>query len=136
MQVNPTRSPVAPTFEKAFGFQGNAMNLPVGDVEASIPYYERVFGFRVQSREATPVVAATLGRDAVQIRLVQNGGDPTQDGCAFHVRGVHALHGVMATLGLGTGLGALGEERRNGEKWTRFFVVAPDGLCFWVGERA
>jgi hypothetical protein len=44
-----------------------------------------VFGIRVLSRSVTPHNAAVLGRDQVQIRLAENGGDSTQDRCAFDV---------------------------------------------------
>ena len=80
-----------PTLEKAFGYQGNNMNLPVADVDAAVPFYEKVLGFQVGSRTDKPVKAAVLARDQIQIRLAENGADPTQDGCAFHVKGLEAL---------------------------------------------
>ncbi len=36
------------------------MNLPVPDVEAAIPFYERMLGFRVVSRSETPHTSAVL----------------------------------------------------------------------------
>jgi catechol 2,3-dioxygenase-like lactoylglutathione lyase family enzyme len=71
--------------EKAFGYQGNNMNLPVRDLSAAVQFYETVLGFRVLSRSETPHKSAVLTRDQVQIGLAENGGDPTQNGCAFHV---------------------------------------------------
>src|SRR5689334_16941762 len=82
------------TLEKAFGYQGDNLNLPVEDLEAALPFYETVLGFRVVSRTGTPRKAAVLGRDSVQIGLVENGGDPTQDGCAFHVFFFQAEDGI------------------------------------------
>ena len=70
------------SLEKAFGYQGNNMQLPVKDVAAAVPFYETVLGFRLLSRSDTPHNSAVLARDQVQIGLVENGGDPTQDGCA------------------------------------------------------
>jgi hypothetical protein len=35
------------TLEKAFGYQGDKMNLPVRDLTAALPFYETVLGFRV-----------------------------------------------------------------------------------------
>ena len=49
--------------QKAFGYQGNNMNLPVGDLAAAVPFYERVLGFRVVSRTDTPLNSAVLARD-------------------------------------------------------------------------
>ena len=74
------------TLEKAFGYQGDNMNLPVKDLAAALPFYETVLGFRVVSRGDAPNKSAVLARDHVQIGLAENGGDATQDGCAFHVK--------------------------------------------------
>jgi len=71
--------------------------LPVASVEAALPFYEGVMGFRLVERIEAPQKAAILERDSVRIGLAENGGDPTQDGC--------------------------------------FFVVAPDGLCYCLGQR-
>jgi catechol 2,3-dioxygenase-like lactoylglutathione lyase family enzyme len=81
---------MAGTLEKAWGYHGDAMNLPVRDVAGALPFYEAVLGFRVVSRTETPPKSAVLARDMVQIRLAENGGDPTQDGCAFHVQDLDA----------------------------------------------
>ena len=73
------------TIEKAFGYQGDNMKPPVKDLAAALPFYDRVLGFRTVSRADSPQNSAVLERDRVQIGLAENGGDPTQDGCAFHV---------------------------------------------------
>ena len=72
------------TLEKAFGYKGNNMNLPVADLATALPFYETMLGFRVLSRSDTPASSAVLARDHIQIRLAENGGDPSQDG--FPVR--------------------------------------------------
>src|SRR6516164_4896831 len=86
--------------EKAFGYQGNNMNLPVRDHAAAMPFYEKVLGFRVLSRGQTPHNSAVLARDQVQIGLAENGGDPTQDGCAFHVKQLEGLFAEFKANGL------------------------------------
>jgi catechol 2,3-dioxygenase-like lactoylglutathione lyase family enzyme len=123
------------TLEKAFGYQGNNMNLPVRDLAAALPFYEAVLGFRVLSRGGTPHKSAVLGRDQVQIGLAENGGDPTQDGCAFHVKQLDALFTEFKANGLQKDLAAFDIEQHDGVGWKVFYVVAPDGLCFWFGER-
>src|SRR5262249_52327867 len=65
--------------EKAYGYQGDNMNLPVRDVAAALPFYETILGFRVLSRSDSPHNSAVLARDQVEIGLAENGGDPTQD---------------------------------------------------------
>ena len=123
------------TIENAFGYQGDNMTLPVPDLAASLPFYETVLGFRVLSRSDTPHHSAVLARDQVQIGLVENGGDPTQDGCAFHVNGLESLFAEFKANGLHKELSKFDIEQRDGVAWKVFFVVAPDGLCYWFGER-
>jgi catechol 2,3-dioxygenase-like lactoylglutathione lyase family enzyme len=120
---------------KAFGYQGDNMHLPVADLEAAIPFYESILGFRVVSRSQTPHKSAVLARDEVQIGLEENGGDPTQDGCAFHVRDLHAVFDEFRARGLQKERSDISVEQRDGAAWNVFFVVAPDGLCYWFGER-
>lgn len=120
---------------KAFGYRGDSMNLPVPDLEAALPFYHQVLGFQVVSRSAEPHPAAVLSRDQIRIGLAENGGDPAQDGCAFHVTGLDALCEEFRSRGLGKGLSDFSTEQRDGSAWQVFFVVAPDGLCYWFGER-
>lgn len=123
------------TLEKAFGYQGDKMNLPVRDLVSALPFYETVFGFRVLSRAATPHASAVLGRDQVEMRLAENGGDPTQDGCAFHVKGLGSLFDEFKAHGLEKELSEFVVEEHGGVQWKVFYVVAPDGLCYWFGEQ-
>ena len=121
--------------EKAFGYQGDTMSLPVGDLAAALPFYEHLLGFRVVSRVETPPRSAVLARDQVQIGLAENGGDPSQDGCAFHVSNLDDLFEELAARGLRKECSDFSVEHRNGAPWKVFYVVAPDGLCYWFGER-
>ena len=123
------------TIEKAFGYQGDNMNLPVQDLETALPFYENVLGFQVLSRTDIPHKAAVLGRDQVQIRLAENGGDSSQDGCAFHVLGLESLFAEFKANGLQKELSDFSSENRGDHVWKVFYVVAPDGLCYWFGER-
>ncbi|WP_310569938.1 VOC family protein [Gemmatimonas sp.] len=121
--------------EKAFGYRDDTMHLPVPNLAAALPFYQTVLGFRVVSRHDAPHTRAVLARDDVQIGLEENGGDPTQDGCAFHVRGLTALFAEFATRGLAKSPSDFGVEQRDGVAWTVCYVIAPDGLCYWFGER-
>ena len=82
-------------FKRAIPYAGDALRLPVKDVESAVPYYERTFGFRVTLRETTPLTRVVLSRDDVQIGLAENGGDPNQNGCFFEVDDVEAAHVEM-----------------------------------------
>ena len=122
------------------------MNLPVGSVESSVPFYESVMGFRTESRNADPVASAVLERDGIRMRIAENGGEPAQDGCAFQVEDVQSIYNEFVANGLSPDISAskLGgsisrelktETRDDGSMWRVFFVVAPDGLCYWFGEK-
>jgi len=123
------------TLEKAYGYQGDNMNLPVPDLAAALPFYETVLGFRLLSRNDTPRKSAVLARDQVQIGLEENGGDPTQDGCAFHVKDLESLFAEFNANGLQKELSEFNIEQHDEVAWKVFYVVAPDGLCYWFGER-
>jgi catechol 2,3-dioxygenase-like lactoylglutathione lyase family enzyme len=124
-----------PILEKAWGYQGDHMHLPVRDLAAALPFYETVLGFRVLSRSDNPRNSAVLARDQIQIGLSENGGDPTQDGCAFHVTGLAELLVEFKANGLQKDLSQFDLEQHGGVAWKVFYVVAPDGLCYWFGER-
>jgi lactoylglutathione lyase len=121
--------------EKAFGYQGDKMNLPVQDLDQALPFYETVLGFRVTSRGDAPHKSAVLARDAVEMRLAENGGDSSQDGCAFHVKDLRSLFAEFKANGLQKELSEFDTEHHGGVDWKVFYVVAPDGLCYWFGER-
>ncbi len=123
------------TLERAFGYQGDNLNLPVRDVAAALPFYETVLGFRVRSRSDLPHKSAVLARDQVQIGLAENGGDSTQDGCAFHVQDLESLLAEFRANGLRKQASDFDIERRDNVAWKVFYVVAPDGLCYWFGEQ-
>ena len=123
------------TLEKAFGYQGDKMNLPVRDLAAALPFYETVLGFRVLSRSESPHNSVVLARDQVQIGLAENGGDSKQDGCAFHVKDLEALFAEFKANGFQKELSEFDIEQYDGVAWQVFYVVAPDGLCYWFGQR-
>ena len=121
------------TLEKAYGYKGDPLNLPVPDLTVALPFYETVLGFSVVSRSDTPHKSAVLARDRVQVGLTENGGDPTQDGCAFHVIALESLFAEFQANGLQKPPDFKLEHRGDGA-WKVFYVVAPDGLCYWFGE--
>ena len=122
-------------FKNAWGYQGNNMNLPVGNLEAAVPFYETVMGFRVLSRSDSPHRSAVLGRDGIQIGLAESGGDATQDGCAFEVDSVESAFAELKGNGLEKEISGFDIEQHDDTSWKVFYVVAPDGLCYWFGER-
>src|SRR5262245_21485353 len=108
------REPAMATLEKAFGYHGDTMNLPVKDIDAALPFYETVLGFRVLSRTDTSHRSAVLARDNIQIGLAENGGDPAQDGCAFHVTSLETLFAQFKADGLQNANSEFKVERHGG----------------------
>ncbi len=119
-------------FKRAAPYAGNALSLPVADVDAAIPYYEKMFGFRVVSRHDSPHKSVILARDDVQIGLAENGGDPTQEGCFFEVDNV--VGAFEEIKGTPPDEPDLSVHKFSGVNYSVFFEVAPDGLCYMLGE--
>jgi lactoylglutathione lyase len=119
-------------FKRVVPYAGDAMNLPVADVETAIPFYEQTMGFRVIQREDSPHRRAVLVRDDIQIALAENGGDPTQEGCYFEVDDIEAaFEEIKARKPAESDI----ETQTRGASSQRvFFVVAPDGLCYMLGQ--
>jgi catechol 2,3-dioxygenase-like lactoylglutathione lyase family enzyme len=122
-------------YKTAAPYLNDAMNLPVENVDAAIPFYETVMGFQVLSRKDSPHKSATLGRDAIQIGLAENGGDPSQEGCFFEVDNAEAAFAELKSNGLGKEEAGFRIDRHGEVSFKVFFVLAPDGLCYCLGER-
>lgn len=123
-------------FKNARGYQGDSLNLPVADLEGALPFYEKIFGFRLMSRGELPHKSAVLERDGIEIGFAENGADPAQDGCAFQVDDIEAALAEFKANGLEKELSEFEIEKHDdGSLWKVFFVIAPDGLCYWFGEQ-
>ena len=122
-------------FKTAWPYQENEMNLPVENLEAAVPFYEKIMGFEVVSRNDSPRKSAVLGRDEIQIGLAENGGDPAQEGCFFEVDNVEAAFDELKANGLEKEEAGFRIDDHGTSSYKVFFVVAPDGLCYCFGER-
>lgn len=120
---------------RAVPYADDELNLPVADVSASLPFYERVFGFRLESTTESPCKKATLERDTIRIGIAENGGDPSQEGCFFEVDNVQLAYEELRENGLKQDSPKYRVDEHGGVRYRVFFVVAPDGLCFCLGER-
>ena len=118
-------------FKTASPYQDDVMNLPVEDLNQAIPFYQTIMGFQVESRQDTPHKSAVLSRDEVQIGLAENGGDPSNDGCFFEVDDVELAFSELKA----NGLDREEADYQVDEPYVLFFIIAPDGLCYCIGER-
>ena len=120
-------------FFRAAPYADDAMNLPVRDIDAAIPFYESKMGFRVTSQSDEGCRKAVLERDTIQIGLAENGGDPSQEGCFFEVDDVEAAAAELRSYDLSF-RADLKTQKHGDTTYLLFFVVAPDGLCYCIGE--
>ena len=120
------------TFKRVVPYADDAMNLPVADIEAAIPFYEQTMGFRVVRRDDSPHRRAVLARDDIQIALAENGGDPTQEGCYFEVDDLEAAFEEIK--GRKPADSDIKIQTRGESSQRVFFIVAPDGLCYMLGQ--
>jgi catechol 2,3-dioxygenase-like lactoylglutathione lyase family enzyme len=122
----------APQFTAAFPYQEDVLALPVGDLEKASEWYSRHFGMKEVERRHEPLPSVILERDGVRLGFAVNGGDPTQDGAAIRVTNLQGIRAEFEARGINVGDERVDE--REGKKFRVFFVVAPDGLCFYIHE--
>lgn len=119
---------LTPKFIAAFPYQKDVLDLPVADLSIS-SWYCKHFGMTEVARSDEPPTAI-LERNGTKLGFAVNGDDPTQEyGAAILVRNIHQLKSELDDVGVHTG--DFKVEERDGVKRDVFFVVAPDGLCFY-----
>jgi predicted enzyme related to lactoylglutathione lyase len=108
-------------------------NLPVPDLESALPFYEQALGFTVRSRSSSPHPSAVIARDDVEMVLAENGGDPEQASCYLAVSDVDLAYREFWDRGVNPT--DIRTDDHGGKKYRVFFVRAPDGLCFCLGQQ-
>lgn len=121
-----------PQFKAAYPYQENILALPVTDLDFAVQWYSKHFGMREVERFQQPVPTVILERDGTRIGFTINGGDPAQDGTAILVSNIQGMRDEIESKGAKTGNWRVDE--RDGERFQVFFVVAPDGLCYYFHE--
>lgn len=121
-----------PEFKAAYPYQDDVMALPVTDLDAASEWYSKSFGMVEVQRFQEPVPTVILERDGTRLGFAINGGDASQDGAAVLVSGIGELKRQFESNGVPVGNWRVDE--RNGQRQQVFFVVAPDGLCYYFHE--
>ena len=119
-------------FLAAYPYQNDVLTLPVENLDRAAQYYSNAFGMREEERFRTPIPTVVLERDGTRIGFAITGEDPSQDGAAILVSDIAAAKKLLSDQGI-----AVGDERtdeRDGERFSVFFVIAPDGLCFYFHQ--
>ena len=122
----------ASRFNNASPYQKDALALPVSDIDAASQWYCDHCGMEEVERHESPVGRVVLERDSVRLGFACNGLDPSQDGAAIGVTNIEASRKELENNGVQVGDWRIDE--RDGERFQVFFVVAPDGLCFYFNE--
>lgn len=121
-----------PRFESASPYQNDVLALPVTDLDAASTWYGQHFGMTEVERREQPVPTVILKRDAARLGFAVNGGDASQDGAAIHVTNIAQIKDDLESRGVKIANWRIDE--RNGQRQEVFFVVAPDGLCYYFYE--
>ena len=121
-----------PLYEAAYPYQDDVLSLPVVNIEKALEWYPSAFGMIEVDRKQEPFPQVILERDGVRIGFAVNGGDATQDGAAVLVTDIHRARSELESQGVEIGNWRVDE--RDGKKYQVFFVVAPDGLCFYFHQ--
>ncbi len=119
-------------FINAFPYQKDILALPVSDLDIAAKWYGDGFGLREIERWEKPVPTVILEREGAKIGFAINGGDPGQDGAAILVSDIDRAKAELVKGGVA--VGDIQVDERDGEKYSAFFVVAPDGLCYYFHQ--
>ena len=120
-------------YEAAFPFADDVLALPVEDIDRAAAWYAASFGLVEVERRSSPVPTIIMERDGVRIGFAVNGGDPSQEGAAALGADIHRARDELQANGVTTANWRVDE--RDGKKYQVFFVVAPDGLCYYFHQQ-
>lgn len=123
---------VQPAFQSASPYQNDILALPVKDLDSTSDWYRKQFGMTEVERREQPSPTVILERDGTRIGFSINGGDASQDGAAILVSNIQGIKDELESNGVK--IANLRVDERDGQKFQVFFVVAPDGLCYYFHE--
>ena len=119
-------------YEAAYPFADDVLALPVDDIDRAAEWYAHRFGLVEVERYTAPCPTVIMERDGVRIGFAVNGGDPSQEGAAILVTDIHRTRDELQANGVKTANWRVDE--RDGRQYQVFFVVAPDGLCYYFHQ--
>ena len=120
------------SFEQAWPYQDDLLALPVSDAYAAAAWYSAHFGLTEVERPDAEYKTVIMERDGVRIGFAENGGNSAEDGAAILVSGIEGVRDELEERGVQTANWRVDEQ--DGRQVRVFFVVAPDGLCYYFHE--
>ena len=121
-----------PLFKAARPYQDDVLALPVEDLDQASRWYANALGLTEVERRDDPVPTVIMQRDGVRIGFAVNGGDASNDGAAILVSDIECARRELEANGLTPGESRVDDH--NGQKMSVFFLIAPDGLCFYFHQ--
>ena len=119
-------------FKAAFPYQDDVLALPVEDLDQASQWYANALGLTEMERRDDPVPTVIMQRDGVRIGFAINGGDASSDGAAILVSDIDRARRELEANGLTPANSRIDDH--DGTKMSVFFLVAPDGLCFYFHQ--
>lgn len=119
-------------FQKAFPYGADILALPVADLGSAVTWYAQNFGLVEVARTSEPHPTVIMERDGTRMGFSVTGGDSSQEGAAILVNDIHAVRAELESRGVKIGNWRVDE--KDGKKLQVFFVVAPDGLCYYFHQ--
>ena len=119
-------------FKAAYPFLDDVTTLPVKNLDETSAWYANAFGLTEVERSSDPIPQVIMARDDAKIGFAITGEDPTQDGAAILVRDINVVREELENNGVEIANWRVDE--RDGQQLQVFFVVAPDGLCYYFHE--
>lgn len=118
-------------FLAAYPYGDDVLALPVADIDEAASHYGKIFALaEVERRDDPPTVV--MERDGVRMGFSVNGGDPSQDGAAILVSDIEGAREELRAAGVEAANWRVDE--RDGKRYQVFFVIAPDGLCYYFHQ--
>lgn len=121
-----------PLFKAARPYQDDVLALPVEDLDQASQWYANALGLTEVERRDDPVPTVIMQRDGVRIGFAVNGGDASNDGAAILVTDIDRARRELEASGLSPGESRIDDH--GGQKMSVFFLIAPDGLCFYFHQ--
>ena len=121
-----------PLFKAARPYQDDVLALPVEDLDQASQWYANALGLTEVERRDDPVPTVIMQRDGIQIGFAINGGDASNDGAAILVTDIDRARRELEASGLSPGESRIDDH--GGQKMSVFFLVAPDGLCYYFHQ--
>ncbi len=121
-----------PLFKAARPYQDDVLALPVEDLDQASRWYANALGLTEVERRDDPVPTVIMQRDGIRIGFAINGGDASNDGAAILVTDIERARRELEASGLSPGESRIDDH--GGQKMSVFFLVAPDGLCYYFHQ--